>query len=152
MAAVQIPKDIQVQGNVTVDENLTVGSQLVSDGSVGLPTSTGTNGQYLISNGAGGTSWASGPSYTVTTITDATATLTAGHDRVLVNGGCTITLPDISGLQSFRITNADGTAATNPCTLVAGSGNTILGQATFTLRGAYFSVEVWSDGSTKWFF
>lgn len=67
------------------------------------------------------------------------------------------TLPEIStlsgsGYKKFTIVDIGGNASSNNITIVTSGSDTLLGGNTMVLSGDYNSFQVFSDGTSKWFF
>lgn len=120
-----------------------------------LPPTEGTNGQFLKTDGAGTTSWADAVSYGRTSINanyDATV-----NDRIIganATGSMVIKLPAASAFSSgqhFIIKDEAGNADSNNITVFAAGTDTIDGQSSVILQSAYSAINLYSNGSNKFF-
>lgn len=132
----------------------------VNTGPFRLPAGEGANGQYLRTNGAGGTSWATvatgDTGYTWTAVSASAYTVLTSDDTIGVNStsnAVTVTLPEISGLRKLYIIDAGGAAASNNITVAVpgGSANRILGETAYVISGNYNSITLLTDGGDGWF-
>ena len=91
------------------------------------------------------------------TLTTST-TLTTAYRNVLANAtsaGFTLTLPTIGtasaqGAAGFGITIIKSDSSTNPVTVAAASGNTIIGQASQILNTQFQIFDAQADGNVTW--
>lgn len=125
-----------------------------------LPSNTGSNGQFLKTDGSGALSWdtASGSSSNVSARTIInTATYTIKSTDVLVSilytttGAVTLTLPTASVLAEFSIVDEAGNASSNNITINRVGSDTIIGNTSLILNGDYNAVRLYSNGGTAWF-
>lgn len=143
------------------------GSGTVTNVSLAADSGTGgsitTSGTITISGGTGVTTSVSGLDVTVnssaasnlTTVTKATSDspYTVGSEDVVFcdvsAGNLTINLPStaVDGRVINIIDTGSATVSPGFQVTVNGNGNTIIGQSTFTLNGAYQSLVVIGNGS-----
>lgn len=118
--------------------------------SVTLPTTTGSSGQVLQTNGAGTTSWVSSiPTSLAVTSKTTTYTATTSDDLIFASGSAfTITLYTASGNSGriIRIKKTDSSTS-NIITIDGNASETIDGALTTTLTTQYEEVGLVSDGS-----
>ena len=77
-----------------------------------------------------------------------------GVDTLAATSSITLSLPNASGSvsgRSYVIKDETGGAETNNIILNAISGNTIDGETSITIESPYASLNIYTDGSTKWF-
>ena len=77
-----------------------------------------------------------------------------GVDTLAATSSITLSLPNASGSisgRSYVIKDETGGAETNNIILNAISGNTIDGETSITIESPYSSLNIYTDGSTKWF-
>lgn len=149
-------------GTVHIEGGVGITLQAASGQSMGWPTSRGTDGQFLQTDGSGGLSFEpTAHAYTLSTIktTNYTVAVDGTDEFVQVDtsgGAVTITLPEISTItvtgNKLRIIviDVDGSASTNNITVSRSSTDTILGQTSYTMNLDYSSVSFVSNGSDKW--
>jgi hypothetical protein len=127
---------------------------------VAWPSSSGNAGQILSLASSTTAEWASNTGggssgYTRTTTTDATYTMNSDAEVLFVNraSGATITLPSISsaGDKYYVIIDKSGSISTsNPIVVQAASGDSIMGQSSFSIQGAYNSIKLAHDNVDYW--
>jgi len=124
-----------------------------------LPSDNGSIGQFLQTDGAGGTAWAAvagGGSSNTKPVTSKTAnyTVTTSDCIILVNassGAVTITLPTAASAfnagdgNQFIVKKTDSTPF--PVNVVVASSGTMDGQTTLSITNQYDTEEVVSNGS-----
>ena len=120
-----------------------------------LPNNDGDAGQFLKTDGSGNTSWDSSVSYGRTAVTgDITSSVS---DRILgvsATASLQITLPAASTFSSgqhFIIKDEAGNANSNIITVSASTGDRIDGQGTINLESPYAAVNLYSNGTNKFF-
>lgn len=77
-----------------------------------------------------------------------------GVNTLAATSSITLSLPNASGSisgRSYVIKDETGGAETNNIILNAISGNTIDGETSITIESPYASLNIYTDGSTKWF-
>ncbi len=120
-----------------------------------LPPNEGTNGQVLKTDGNGNTSWTDAVSYGRTAVT---STITASvNSRILgVSGAAAIDirLPPAGNYasgQTFIIKDESGGADVKNITIRASGSQTIDGQSLIVLESPFAAVNLYSDGTSKFF-
>jgi len=144
--------------NTNPGGSLNIGSDALSVSSanplfVGADGSFGNSGEYLASDGSGGTIWKpldSFPTIQNLDADDSGVTLTASQNTVsrIGTGGGTFNLPAASvGLQ-IRVKDVAGTANTSSITVNAVGGETIDGATSIEIATNFGSKTFFSDGSS----
>ena len=120
-----------------------------------LPPTEGTSGQVLKTDGNGNTSWTDSVSYGRTQVT---SSLTASvSDKILGVSGSSalqIRLPsaaDYSSGQNFIIKDESGAADLKNITIITSGSQTIDGQTSIILESPYAAVNLYSNGTDKFF-
>lgn len=128
-----------------------------------LPTTAGTSGNFLKTNGNGTTTWASvsGGASDYSIQTSGSASVTAEDDADLIiltntgNSTVTLNLPLIStlGKKEYKIVHAHASNE-DIITVKPNASDTIVGIADpngFEFSGSYSSITVINDNSSEWF-
>lgn len=134
-------------------------SMFVSDGDTNADyVFTLTTNNPITIGGGSGTSLAFsyfGSNYNITVVNASSYTIVA-HDRVILvdhtgTAPVTVNLPSASIKRRITVTDSGGNSSVNNITISRNGGDTILGATTFVLSGDYNSVNLFSDGGTRWF-
>ena len=120
-----------------------------------LPNNDGDADQFLKTNGSGVTSWADAISYSRTAVTTTiTASTSARIMGVSASAALEIRLPAASGYsagQNFIVKDEAGNANINNITILTTGGETIDGSTSIILESPHAAVNIYSDGTSKFF-
>jgi hypothetical protein len=124
-----------------------IGATVASGYTFTLPTSGGTVGQHLTTDGSGTTSWRYGDKSTAKT-----TTYTATGDETVItcdatSAAFTVTLPAAASFTGKRYVIKKTDSTLNAVTIDGNASETIDGATTTTLNTQYESVEIVCDGS-----
>jgi hypothetical protein len=147
-------------GNITITPN---GNFRVSVGGTtyNWPSTDGTSGQLLQTDGAGTLSFVdiNLDNYIRTEVNVSSYTILDTDYIIGVlysnTGVCTLTLPQISSITGnkklYTIVDEGGNAAANNITITTTGGDTIIGGSILVINGNYNSINIYSDGVSGWF-
>ena len=120
-----------------------------------LPPTEGTNGQVLKTDGSGNTSWTDAISYGRTAITSTgTASVSSRILGVSGSSAIDIRLPsagDYAAGQHFTVKDESGAADIKNITILTSGSQTIDGVSSIVLESPFAAVNVYSDGTSKFF-
>jgi hypothetical protein len=129
--------------------NIKASSSLAATWTLTLPTTDGTTGQLLRTDGSGVTSWVS-PVTTVAQSGSLTLSDTDGYTAVLITTGAsdrTVTLPTVADNAGREITIKKVDSGAGTLTIDGEGSETIDDATTVVLFKQFESVTVYSDGS-----
>ena len=120
-----------------------------------LPNNDGDANQFLKTDGSGITSWANAISYSRTAVT---ASITASVNDVIlgVSGTAAIQIQlqsaaNYSSGQNFTVKDESGAADLKNITILASGSETIDGRTSIILQSPHAAVNIYSDGTSKFF-
>lgn len=124
-----------------------IGATVASGYTFTLPTSGGTIGQHLTTDGSGTTSWRYADKATAKT-----TTYTATGDETVIacdatSAAFTVTLPAAASYTGKRYVIKKTDSSTNAVTIDGNSSETIDGATTTTINTQYEAIEIVCDGS-----
>jgi hypothetical protein len=121
-----------------------------------LPTTIGSNNQFLTTDGIENTFWTTlTENYSRTEVNQNTYTIQDNDDIISVlyttMGEVNLTLPKITGHKKFTITDEGGNASNNNIIINTNINDTIIGQLTYTINNNYNSITIYNNGINGWF-
>lgn len=121
-----------------------------------FPTTMGTNGFFLKTDGVNATSWDNPVTQANrTTVITGTYTIMTTDQIIAVTytstGAVTLTLPPATNTIRIVIADEGGNAGTNNITINPDGSDTIIGESSIIINDDYNSLSLYSDGTSKWF-
>ena len=120
-----------------------------------MPNNDGEANQVLKTDGNGNTSWTNSVSYSRDTVSSTiTASVTSSILGVSGTTAIDIRLPsaaDYSSGQNFIIKDESGAADLKNITIITSGSQTIDGQTSIILESPYAAVNLYSNGTDKFF-
>ena len=134
---------------ITLDDSSGTISFATGTGLYTFPTTNGSNGQVLTTNGSGTLSWSTPTGITrsinnISTTTSAGSAANTDYVYNVTSGTFTLTMPTAVGNTNRYTIKQSGTGV---LTIATTSSQTIDGQSTDTIDAQYQSIDLISDGS-----